>query len=397
MSDLVLVIAGGEWQAPIIKKLQSYGYQVLNINLYSNTKGASIANIFEQADVTDKNKCLKIAKKYKPIAVLTDQSDISVATVAFIAKELSLTGIGVECAHYFTNKLAMRDKAQSLGIFCPEYGTAFNLEEVQIHAINFGYPIIIKPINSQSSRGVSLVKCVDELMLAVDAALSFSRPESPILVEQYIDGQEWTVEGFKNQNKHVSLAVSYKKHFKSHPTIASSLTYEPLEPKGKHKQLIEQNNRLVDGFKLPFGITHAEYKLYDGKYFLIEIAARGGGAKISSDIIPLMSGVDVNKLLIESVTNKSIGNVEYRKTGTYAMLAFLNFSPGKVLSFTAESIIKSLSFVIDFKYNFNIGDIIRPIEDDSTRHAHVLLSADNSAGLQENLTAIKNMIKIIYD
>ena len=47
-------------------------------------------------------------------------------------------------------------------------------------------------------------------------------------------------------------------------------------------------------------ITHSEYKFEDGDYYLIEMAARGGGSRIASDIVPFMSGVDNYQLLINA-------------------------------------------------------------------------------------------------
>ena len=54
------------------------------------------------------------------------------------------------------------------------------------------------------------------------------------------------------------------------------------------------NKEMVCKMGLPFGLTHAEYKYMNGEFYLIEIGARGGGTKISSDIVPYMSGVDSN-------------------------------------------------------------------------------------------------------
>ena len=55
---------------------------------------------------------------------------------------------------------------------------------------------------------------------------------------------------------------------------------------------------------LPFGLTHAEYKYRNGKYYLMEIGARGGGNLISAYIVPLVSGVDVYDYLIDKTLGK---------------------------------------------------------------------------------------------
>ena len=54
-----------------------------------------------------------------------------------------------------------------------------------------------------------------------------------------------------------------------------------------YEKLARLNSDMVETMGLPFGITHAEYKYYNGEFYLIEIAARGGGTRISSDIVPI--------------------------------------------------------------------------------------------------------------
>lgn len=397
MKDIICVIAGGEWQAPIIQKLQDNNYDVLCLNLYSETKGAQLSDYFEKVNVIDQISCLKAASKYNLKGVLTDQSDISVQSVAYVAEKLGLPGIGLKCAELFTNKLLMRKKALHLGIHCPEFGAAIDHEHAEELARKIGLPIILKPIDGQSSRGVVLVKDWESLASAIREAFSFTHDNNPILVEEYIEGQEWTVEGFKQNGVHISLAVSYKEHFNSNPTVASSLNYIPLNASPLHQALTSQNDRLVNGMGMNFGITHAEYKLFNDKFYLIEIASRGGGTKISSHVIPLMSSVDVNQMLIDNVSGQIVEDCISEVTGNFVLLTFLNFQHGKVKSRTDESFVKELPLVIDFKYNFEVGDVIKKVADDRSRHAHLLLCAKSQSELDEQLIQVKRIVDIFYE
>ena len=105
----VMVIAGGTWQVPLIKKVKSLGYEVVNSNLYEDSIGFKYADFTGVMDVRDKEKNLALAKEYKIDAVLTDQSDIAVPTVAYVAEQMGCPGIGHEMAELFTNKFKMRE------------------------------------------------------------------------------------------------------------------------------------------------------------------------------------------------------------------------------------------------------------------------------------------------
>ena len=68
----VMVIAGGDWQVPLIKRLKEMGHAVICSNLYENSPGFVYADECYVADVLDRGYNLEIAKKCKPDLILTD-------------------------------------------------------------------------------------------------------------------------------------------------------------------------------------------------------------------------------------------------------------------------------------------------------------------------------------
>ena len=117
----VMVVAGGEWQLPLIRKAKELGNYVICSNLYADSPGFEVADIGEIADVLDKEKNLAIAKKHEVDIVITDQSDIAVPTVAYICQKLGIKGIGVDKAELFTNKYQMRVFGRNNGFATPEF------------------------------------------------------------------------------------------------------------------------------------------------------------------------------------------------------------------------------------------------------------------------------------
>ena len=105
----LLIIAGGTWQVPLIKKAKELGFEVVNSNLYEDSIGFQYADFGEVSDVKDKDKNLEIAKRYQVDGVITDQSDIAVPTVAYVATKLGLPTIGEDKAALFTDKFQMRE------------------------------------------------------------------------------------------------------------------------------------------------------------------------------------------------------------------------------------------------------------------------------------------------
>ena len=116
-----MVIAGGEWQVPLIRTEKAMGLFVINSNLYPDSPGFRYADVGLVADVLDREKNLAFAHEYKPDGVVTDQTDISVPTVAYLCEQLGLPGIGRGPAQLFTNKFLMREFLRQRGYPAPEY------------------------------------------------------------------------------------------------------------------------------------------------------------------------------------------------------------------------------------------------------------------------------------
>lgn len=394
MSQKVMIVAGGKWQLPLIKKCQDKGFLVINTNLYSDTEGAKQADIFVRSDILDVESNVQVAKHYLPDAILTDQSDMAVPTVAALCEVMAKPGIGTECAARFTNKYLMRKFAQKAGIPVPDFSLA-NRENAHKVASEIGYPVVVKPLSSQGSRGVKAVFEECELLHAIENALEFS--EQSVLIEKFIDGIEYTVEGFKDNIKHTTLAISEKKAMRETPSVAQRMVYRSKFTDIDQVSLKAQNDQLIASFGLPFGITHAEYKYADGAFYLIEVAARGGGNNVSSTIIPTMTGVDVNDLLIEY----ALGNEpklellkEPERQSKYVLLTWLLFSPGKTIRRTEEQEVKALPGVVDFSYNFEIGDNIDKVINDASRHSYIIIEASNEQQLFERFQHAERIVNV---
>lgn len=394
----VLVVAGGEWQTPLVARLKKMGFYVLNANLYKDSPGFRYADKTFIADVCDKDKIYEFAKKEKIDGVLTDESDIAVPTVAYIAEKLNLPGITQEKAELFTNKYKMREFCKNNDFASPAYQICGTLQEAEDFLKTYGV-IIIKPLDNQSSRGVYRIQNREELQYHFENTRKLSKCEPKVLIEQYISGREFTVDSTVINGKCISLATSLKYQFEHNTNITKTL-YFTNESEEYDLNLLKKNNeKLVEAMGLPYGLTHAEYKYMDGRFYLIEIAARGGGTRISSHIVPLMSGVDNYEILIrqtlgEKVNQSFIPDKSYRKRK--AVLEFFDFPEGKVEKLRGLEYIKKLSEIIDIHLDFSEGDTIYKPSDDRSRTGFYIAYAEDADTLEVVRQRVKDELKVIY-
>ena len=196
MHKRIMIVAGGDWQVPITKKAKEMGLYVISSNLYEDSPAFAYADAVKIANVLDREANLACAERYKPDAVVTDQSDIAVPTVAYICQRLGLPGIGEDKASLFTNKYKMREFCKKYGFASPDFRLCTELGQAKTFLAEH-HRIIIKPIDSQSSRGVFLIETQEDLTRYFGQSMQYSNAQKAVLAEQYVEGTEFTVDGIK--------------------------------------------------------------------------------------------------------------------------------------------------------------------------------------------------------
>lgn len=391
----VMVVAGGEWQVPLIAKAKEMGYCVINSNLHEDSAGFALADVGRVADVKDLAANLAIAREFDPDAIVTDQSDIAVPTVAYLCAQLDLPGIGVDGAHRFTDKATMRSFCRDHSFPSPRFAVCGDPASLGRFFDQCEGPIVVKPKSNQSSRGVVKVDRQQDLLAAWNFSLPFCS-DGKVLAEEFIGGVELTVEGIKLPDRHVTLAVSAKDHYAHNPMVARRLLYSSHHTSFDQDALVAQHDRFIDQMDLRFGLTHTEYKYADDAFYLIETAARGGGTRVSSDVVPLMSGVDANAALLRMALGHDPGPVEPANIERHVVLEFFNFEPGVVAAIEGLGAARQLDGVCDLGVSFDVGDTLHPPTDDRSRHMYMIAHADTVGELEGLVERVREMVRVHY-
>jgi len=234
-------------------------------------------------------------------------------------------------------------------------------------------------------------------------SLSFSKIEKAVLAEEYIKGTEFTVDGIVLNDGHHCLAISEKKHYPHNKNIAYELFFSHHNDRFDYDQLRATNDQFVNLSGLKEGcLTHAEYKYENGVFYLIEIAARGGGNLISSHIVPIMSGMDNYQCLI----NTCLGNpdsthlpAEETNRERCAVLYFFDTpgTGGVVSRIEGEDFLKDTPNIIKYKLNFSVGDKIEKAANDSKRIGFYIAYAESRDSLLALMDTINQKVKIYYE
>ena len=174
-------------------------------------------------------------------------------------------------------------------------GQDTNLEALE----GLRYPLIVKPTDRSGSRGITKVQRPAGLQAAITRAREQSF-EKQAVVEEFVTGQEYSVECISWQGKHHLLQITLKY------TTGAPMYIETghMEPAPLTNAMGDKVRSVVfhalDTLEIRNGASHSELKIDEkGDIHLIEIGGRMGGDCIGSHLVPLSTGYDYVGMVVQ--------------------------------------------------------------------------------------------------
>ncbi|RXT03678.1 ATP-grasp domain-containing protein [Ammoniphilus sp. CFH 90114] len=394
----ILVLGAGRDQLPIINKAKELGLFVIVVSPKGEYDGFKIADKIFYADITEIDEILEFAKSEGVDGVVSDQLDIAVPSIAYITEMLNLPGIGYDCSQYFTNKNLMRNVAEEVGIPIPRYKEVEDLNSGLGVANDIGFPVVIKPVDSAGSKGVFKVDSEDEFREKFKLAKveSFSRK---VMVEDFIQGEQYLSRGYVDEYKLRLFAFADRYYFDLPKNFLPNITIFPATvEKNIQMRMVDYHDRLIKKLRPKFGATGSEwiYNRDTDTLYLVEISIRGGGAFISSDLIPEAYGIDLQPYLINASLNQKNSDVFSAniKNRSSAYVFFL-LPEGRVCDVSGLNEIESIEGVLkSFVRNIKVGEIIKSINHKGSRIGPILVSGDTRDEVEMTIKEIQSKVTV---
>lgn len=363
----VVIIGANSFQNPLILKAKQLGYETHVFAWKDGSIGEKTADYFYPISIVEKEQILEMCRKIQPVAVTSIASDLATLTVNYVSNKLGLPCNSMECTYKSTNKYQMRQAFKKNGIPTPNFKVIGKDEELDTLE-NMQYPLIVKPTDRSGSRSITKINNQDELKEAVKRAKQDSF-ENKAIVEEYIEGDEFSIEGITYRGNHSFLAITRKKttgapHFieTGHIQPADLLEYQ-------ERAIKEMVSKALDALEVTNSAFHAEFKIgADDSIRIIEIGARMGGDCIGSDLVEISTGYDYKKMVLDVAMGKA---PDFNKIAK-PRIALIKFILTKQDLEKLEKIEKEKPEIIYFKSE--IDDVnAHEVIDSSTRFGYYIL------------------------
>lgn len=290
-----LVLAGGLPQIELVNELKNRGYYTVLVDYSDHPIAESAADKFYKESTLDIDMVRRIAINEHVNMIITCCTDQALATVSLLAQELNLPCyINKKTGQAVTNKQYMKSIFVENGIPTARFVIAEDLE----CSIDFDFPMVVKPVDCNSSKGVEKVFNEAQLRAAIMHAISYSRTHKAV-VEEFIEGKEISIDAFVTGGRAEILCTSFSEKIADsnkfviykgqYPANISEHVYMEIE-------LIAQ--KIADAFELENSPMLIQVLVNRDKVYVVEFSARTGGC-VKHRMIELASGVDVIKATVD--------------------------------------------------------------------------------------------------
>jgi len=257
----------------LIRSLRKLGYYIITTGNTPNLTGQILCDEYIQADYSNKELILKIARDRAVDAICQCCNDFGVYTASYVAEAIGLPGYdSYETTLLLHNKDKFKSFAKLHRIPGPRSESFLDQEDAAFYLHSVKYPIIVKPVDASAGKGILRANTYDEAIGAVNNAFAASKSKR-IVIEPFIEGSQ---HGFCTFliNQRVVAHCSNNEYSFLNPYRVEIDTF----PADNHVQvselIIKEIEKIASLLHLKDGIFHLQY-IFDGKdIFIIEVMRR---------------------------------------------------------------------------------------------------------------------------
>jgi biotin carboxylase len=297
MGHRILMLGGSVSQLPALRRAHDLGYEVILCDYLPDNPGQKFADQYLNVSSTDLEAVLQVARDRRIDGIVAYASDPAAATAAYVGNALGLPSNPYQSVSILTRKDLFRRFLTDNGFNAPNWRSCATLDEARRTLAELVLPVVVKPVDSSGSRGVTVIDTVGAIDTAFTSAMGFARYKC-VIIEEFIrtDYAQLQMEGdgFVVDGRLVFRAFCDGNFdLLANPLVPFGVTFPSVYAKEVQDRAHAEIQRVIDALKMRHGALNFDIRVgSDGRVFLLEIGPRNGG-NLLPVVIERATGVDL--------------------------------------------------------------------------------------------------------
>ena len=356
------IIGANESIAVLIRKAKELGYETHVFAWQCGDVGEKIADYFYPISTSNKEEIYKKCNELGVCGVCSITSDFAAPTVSYVSRRLGFPCNEEKADLLARNKFLMREALSKINdTYKPKHILVSDSKELP-NLDEFSFPVIVKPTDRWSSKGVTRVDDFEKLQSALKIAIEESL-EKKAVIEEFIGGEEYSAECIVQNKKPVVLAFTKKETTGFPHYIETGHSQPAILSKNQKKYLEAKIHSALSILGITNSAAHVEFKITsNGKIGFIEIGARMGGDCIGTHLTPTSTGLDYVKMVIDVACGNKLDFTVTKKPKDVRVKFIINEADlAEINEIDSELIIEK---------NIKKGPYTHEVVDSSTRYGY---------------------------
>ena len=394
----ILIFGLGFLQKSLIQQCKNLGLRTVGIDPIEDPICKDDVDIFEIVDGNDYERTIAIAKQYDISGVICTATDKPLVMMARIAETFHLPFYSVETAKWSTDKLLMKQRFLDGGIPCAKGELISSFKEFSDE--KWSFPVIVKPRDNSGSRGVIYCKDEREVANAMQEAMQFTKKDN-VLIEEFIEGPEYSIESLHYHGKTHVIQYTQKQTTKFPYNVELGHIQPADITDFQKKQISEIIAKIAEVLNFNNCGSHTELKINaNGKITVIETSPRLGGDFITSTLVPLSTGINMERLLAKMSVGETIDEDDFNPSVNMTSgVIFFELPEGRIQSIDDIESLASITGCMTYKFEKKVGDELNPITSSLNRYGYAIFQTNNGQQIRKSIenakTTIKKLVKVL--
>ena len=399
---VLLIAPSGSYRTlPYLEAARSLGIELLVV---SNSEHSLVPQIAQgiSIDFDDlthaREKILDAITGLNILCVLATD-DIGVDLSSQIAQYLNLPHNKLAAARLTHRKDLAREALRISGCNTPEY-QVIELIQAAEKSVDMDYPVVLKPLSLSASRGVirandsvEFIQACERIDAILDDAGQTGFERQHVLVESYLDGPEYAVEGFMIGGSFHLLTIFDKPQPLVGPFFEETYYLTPTQLEGPLKRaLIGEVSRCCQAYQLSHGPVHAEARITEAGVVLLELAARTIGGQCGQ-LIEFSTQQKLEELVIRSMCGFEPELPSNANSAGVLMIPVTNTGLLRRVEGLTDAL--QVEFIKDIEIHIQPGYELVPLPEGSSYLGFIFAQAPDYRQTYDALKSAYNKLKFI--
>jgi len=402
MKQKKLMLLGGiRYLLPAIEAAHKHGYYVITVDYLPDNIAHQYSDEYHNVSIIDKDAVLQLAQELQIDGILSFAVDPGVVTAAYVAEKMGLPfTCSYEAACILQDKARFRQFLADNGFNVPTAKGYSNVEEALQDIDLFHWPVIVKPVDSAGSKGVTRVDAPTSLKRAINHALASSH-SGHFIIEDFLEkeglscgSESFTVNGKLLYN---GFYDQYFDNEAENPYTPSAECWPSSKDEKYLNEIRSELQRLFTLLHVRTGLFNVEWRVCtDGKCYLMEVSPRAGGNRLA-EMLNIAADVDIIDAEVQKAVGEEIPEIhEPNYKGHFAIFVLHNDKGGYFNKVLIDNSFK-IKYIIEEEIRVKRNEHIKPFSGANNAIGTLFMRFKSRNELDMIFEKINTFIKVIVE